>query len=95
MSHAKSSGLRKMALTKSGHSKAGSITDMGGIYRTNIYGLMRKKVVHLTLSDVFLRKFERLRPPSCYPFALLLLGGFRSFQSQFLRDFDPLTSILK
>ena len=42
MSHAKSSGLRKMALTKSGHSKAGSITDMGGIYRTNIYGLMKK-----------------------------------------------------
>lgn len=50
MSHAKSSGLRKMALTKSGHSKAGSITDMGGIYRTNIYGLMRKKVVHLITS---------------------------------------------
>ena len=51
--------------------------------------------LEFTLSDVFLRKFERLRPPSCYPFALLLLGGFRSFQSQFLRDFDPLTSILK
>lgn len=50
MSHAKSSGLRKMALTKSGHSKAGSITDMGGIYRTNIYGLMRKKVVQLIIN---------------------------------------------